>query len=132
MSPVGCMCIPLLFSLSFYSILVGKCVFNIVNQRLCFHATSTTGNSALANNKKRLSDFSWKGVQDKCSVPPQGCEDVGAGQQWPLGRAVAVWKIHCSRENTKQSQGMKQLELLRSAGSMAMLHGDMEMPVSHC
>lgn len=33
-----------------------------------------------------------------CSVPPQACEDVGAGQQWPLGRAVAVWKIHCSRK----------------------------------
>lgn len=95
-SSVGCMCIPLLFSLSFYSILVGKCVFNIVNQRLCFHATSTTGNSAPTNNKKRLSDFNWKGVQDKCSVPPQGCEDVGAGQLCPLGRAVAVWKIQSS------------------------------------
>lgn len=31
-----------------------------------------------------------------CSVPPQGCEDVEAGQQWPLGRAVAVWKIQIS------------------------------------
>lgn len=66
-----------------------------------------------------------------CSVPPQGCEDVGAGQQWPLGRAVAVWKIHCSRENTRQSQGMKLGWLLRPLGSMAMLHGDMGMPASH-
>lgn len=92
MSSMGCMCIPLSFSLFFYSILVGKCVFNIVNQRLCFHTTSTAGNSAPANNKKRLSDFNWKGVQDKCSVPQQGCEDVGAEQQWPLGRAVSVCK----------------------------------------
>lgn len=126
---MGCMCIPLLFSLSFYSILVGKYVFNIVNQRLCFHATTTTGNSALTNNKKRLSDFNWKGVQDKCSLQ---CSTTG---MWRCGSwaAVAIGKSCSCVENTNQSQGMKQLGwLLRPVGSMAVLHGDMEMPASHC
>lgn len=135
---VECLCIPLPLSLSFYSILVEKCVFNIVNHRLCFHATSTTGNSALTNNKKRLSDFSWKGVQDKCSVqcPTTGMRRCGSWAAVAIGRAVAMWKIHHNRENTKQSQGMKQLGwllrpvlvgLLRcSVGTMALWQCFME------
>lgn len=110
------MCIPLPLSLSFYPILIGKCVFNIVKQRLCFHATSTTGNSALTTHKKSCSDFTWKGVQDKCSVhrswscvPPWGCEGVGAGQRWLLTRALDMWEIHCNRGKKKQYQDMKQL-----------------------
>lgn len=96
-SSMGCMCSPLPFSLFFYSILVGKCVFNILNQRLCFHTTSTAGNSAPANNKKRLSDFNWKGVQDKCSVQ---CSTTG---MWRCGSwaAVAIGKSCGCVQNTR-------------------------------
>jgi len=135
------MCIALPLFLSFYPILLGKCVFNIVKQRLCFHATSTTGNSVLTNNKKRLRDFTWQGAQDKCSVhgswcgvPAQTCENMGAGQRWPLARASAVWKICCNREKKNQYQIMRQLrwllrpllvDLLRSsAGTMLLLYGN--------
>lgn len=74
-----------------------------------------------------------------CSVPPQGCEDVGAGwnghweELWPCGKYTVAGKIQSTSRVLSSWDGCLDLSwLVCSAGSMAVLHGDMEMPRSYC
>lgn len=96
---MGHTCIPLPLSLSFHPTLLGKCVSNIVKWILCFHTTSTTGNSALANNKKKDLVISL-GREFRTSAVHSGADPVSQGHgSWA---AMASSKGFGCVENTLQ------------------------------